>query len=145
MKNRTMKYRSLRERYQILLEAEATDPKPAPAPEPEVDSETSAQKKKDLENFKNGLKSAFDDFDSTNSENIANIITNLTVKELKEFLEIVESNDGDGEGEKESIKEEVKKVEDILGGMNNEEKESSGLNKNFNKLIDFLRKEGIIA
>jgi hypothetical protein len=149
MKNRTMKYSSLKERYQILLEGEATDPKPAPTPtpEPEAEPNPSAEKQKLLEDFKNGLKSAFDDFDSKNSEKIANIIINLKVKELNEFLGIAkeESKDGGGEGEEKSTEEEVKKVEDVLGEMDDDEKAKKGLKvPNFKRLIDFLRNEEII-
>jgi hypothetical protein len=148
MKNRTMKYRSLKERYQILLEAEAgPGPKPAPTPEPEAEPNPSAEKQKLLEHFKNGLKSAFDDFDSENSEKIANIITNLTVKELREFLGIVkeESTDDDGGGGEKNNKEAVKKVEDVLEEMDDEEKAKRGLkDPEFKRLIDFLREKGII-
>jgi hypothetical protein len=141
MKNRTIKYRSLKERYQILRESDPADSKPDP--KPEEGTEPSPENQKRLEDFKKALESAFEKFPE-NAKKIAEIITGLTVKELRKFIGIA-TNSGGGDPENKGP-EKAKSVEDIISGMTDDEKNSSGINaETHKKLIGFLREKGVIA
>jgi hypothetical protein len=133
MKNKSKKYSSLKERFRILKE--------------NSEDEKREEREAKFRAFSNAIEENCKLIDPNNSEEISKAILNMKISDLKRFLNIANENSSGGGGDPENKgPEKAKSVEDIISGMTDDEKNSSGINaETHKKLIGFLREKGVIA